>query len=77
MPVWLRLYRHQSHFTAAFAPEGTNWLPVFTFEMSMCDTNYFFGLVACSGRDATPVKAEFDNIAVRAPEQKAVNLPKK
>jgi hypothetical protein len=60
-PVWLKLARSGSTFTASTSPDGTTWTKVGTATISMA-ANVYVGLVVCSHTTSALNASTFDNV---------------
>jgi regulation of enolase protein 1 (concanavalin A-like superfamily) len=64
-PVWLRLVRRGSQFTASRSADGVTWTTLGTATLSMGSTVYV-GLAVTSNNATTATTATFTNVAVTA-----------
>ena len=62
-PVWLRLARTGTVFTAYYSANGVNWIAMGSSTIAM-NGNVYAGLAVCSVNDGTLCQAQFDNVGV-------------
>jgi regulation of enolase protein 1 (concanavalin A-like superfamily) len=70
-PVWLRLVRQGSTFTASRSPDGVSWTRIGSATIAMSSTVYV-GLAVTSHRPVTLASGRFTNVQVTTP---AAGLP--
>jgi hypothetical protein len=65
-PVWFRLQRSGSTFTAYQSLDGTAWFQIGSTTITMA-SNYYIGLAACSGSSTGAIDStHFDNVSLVA-----------
>ena len=64
-PVWLKVVRAGSTFTASVSTNGTTWSTVGTKSIAMA-ANVYVGLAVCSHNTGALDKSTFDNVTVAA-----------
>jgi hypothetical protein len=67
VPVWLRLTRRGTTFTAESSPDGTSWVTIGQGAIpTFGDAPYHLGLVVCSRVEGALCTATFDHITVNS-----------
>ena len=73
-PIWFRLVRQGTQFTAYTSANGTTWTPMGSTTISM-STSVYVGLAVTSRDDAAVVQANFTNVTITSSVEPSATLP--